>query len=128
MRGPSTEHRLVGASSPYEPVARALPGEPDAAMHLDGCRRGMSERVPGGDECHGGRHGSSLLITLSHMASSEIDSGGGELDLDQDVGEAMLNALERTNRTTELLSLPRIRGSELQASTGGTHRVCGHRN
>ena len=96
----AVEHVEHGAAED-EAVEVVLEGEADRAHHLEAVLRREPERPPGEAL---GRGGGEDRVAVPALVGR--DAGGAQRD--QDVGQAMLDRLERADRLTELLARARV--------------------
>ena len=95
------DHRLEGGGPAEVEVGVVLPGEPDAAVHLDVELRAL---VTGAQrECGGhGRGIGELVAALFGRPGGVPHRRGGELGRDEHVGAVVLDGLERGDGPAEL--------------------------
>src|SRR5262245_3784628 len=88
------------ACTAVEQMAVVLPGVPDAAVHLDHLLAGEHEGVARGDaRAAGGDR--QLVAAVRERPGREVAVRERDLDLGVDVGQAVLQRLERGHRATE---------------------------
>src|SRR5262249_60665372 len=91
---------LEGLGALEEKVHVELPGEADAAVHLDGLPADEARRIAG----PGLRRGAGerdVRIARVHAPGRAVDRGARRLDAQEHVGQPVLERLEGADRTVE---------------------------
>ena len=113
------EDGLDGERTTQVEMRIVLPGEADAAVHLD---VGLGAEISGGGG--GGRGdgcGIGELVAADECSPGGVPHGaGGDLGLDEHVGAVMLHGLEGGDHTTELLTHPGVVGGHGGGCAGHT--------
>ena len=110
----AAEHRLHGQRTPQVQMRVVLPGEADAAMHLD-VEFGVAD-VGRKRQCRcGGGDQPELLLVLAGRAGGVPDAGDRRLGGHQHVGAVVLDGLEGGDGAAELLADLRVLDSAVDA-------------
>src|SRR3954465_11054578 len=88
-------------------VEHVLPGEADAAVHLDRALAGGHGRV-GAVRLRGGGGDGQLLVLPRAAPRGPGGEGAGQLGLDEGVRERVRDGLVDADRTAELDAVPRV--------------------
>ena len=91
--------RTLGALVPK--VGVVVPGEADPAVNLDAVACSVHVCVRGGCLGETGERG-QILVVAGRGVGSLVGRGLGQLDLQQEVGAAVFDGLERADGTAEL--------------------------
>src|SRR5580698_11103217 len=117
--------RAFGALEPQMRVV--VPGETDAAMNLDTFDRGMQVRFRRGSFRQAGQRGPFGIVDRGGLRRV-IGSRFGQLDVEQHIGELVLDSLERAYCPPELHPQLRVIYCRFEQHLRAAHHLIGERN
>src|SRR5712692_865189 len=100
---------------PYTTLFRSLPGEADAAVHLDGVPAHLARGLAHERLADGGGHG-RVLRAGAERPGRVVDGGVRLLDLEQHLGTAVADGLEGADELAELLAHLRVAHAHVETA------------